>query len=102
MRVAFALVGNAAQPGARIDDEEWTRPWNERPKVELDVEEGEKLGSLVERALREFGVPLTEGLAPAHMVDLGLYEAGESHARASELTVVDDHGRVVWQRTICG
>lgn len=54
--VTLALVGEPAQPGARLEESEWERPWAGRPTVELEVEPEESLASVVERALAAFGV----------------------------------------------
>jgi hypothetical protein len=96
--VTVALVGDPANPGARIEPEEWEKPWDERPKIQLELDEGETLGSLVERSLESFGVDTTDrDLAPVHIVDLAVYQ-GETLTRPVyvDFTLVDEHGTAVW------
>jgi hypothetical protein len=95
--VTLALVGDGTRPSARLNDEEWNKPWSQRPQVELEVADDESLASVVERALRELGVRIEEGgLQPQYMVDLGLYEGEESRPIPVDLALVDSDGKVTW------
>jgi hypothetical protein len=43
--MTLALVGDRTQPGARVTEEEWNKPWEARPQVELKVADEESLRS---------------------------------------------------------
>ena len=92
--VEVALIGDPAKPGAEVAEAEWAKPWNERLRVELTVEDHETLDTLSNRALTEFGVD-RNGLAV--YVDLGVYVEGDRvwTAHVGD-AVVDDDGKVLW------
>jgi hypothetical protein len=76
--VSIALVGDPSQPEARLLDDEWERPWEDRAKVSLKVAHHETLASLVERAFEAFGITSPQGAVPAHAVDLALRQEDEA------------------------
>jgi hypothetical protein len=94
--VEFALIGDPAEPGARISDEDWSRPWDERARIQLDVDDNDSLGSVVDRVLSEFGVVLADEVVPAHVVNVALVDDEADRVGTWDLTLVDDEGRVIW------
>jgi hypothetical protein len=68
--LTIALIGDPDKQGARISEDERSRSWAERRKIELAAGDDEPLGSIVDRALSEFGVVLGEGVISAHVVQI--------------------------------
>lgn len=86
-------------------------PWEERPKVELEVGDDEPLGSVLERAMDELGVrsALPEGpqgrFGHAHEIAfVGFHRPEDSSAVRSRqyynLAAVDTEGRARWTNDI--
>ncbi len=96
--VTLALVGDPAQPGERIDPQEWEKPWDERPQIQLEVEETETLASIVERGVVALEVAFNlNGLQPVHAVDLTLFvDDTVVRPHGTVFTLVDDDGKAVW------
>lgn len=94
--VTVALLGDPARPGARIEEHEWTRTWNDRLKTVLAVNDDESVGSVADRSLSDFGVVLQEGMIGSYIVDIALHDDVADRVRAWDMTLVDDDGRVVW------
>jgi hypothetical protein len=99
-RITLALIGDSAAPFTRISDEEWSRRWDERPQIEMDVADEESLEQIIARALPEFGVALPEGWGTAHgHVDIALYDDANARGYSrvhGELTLVNEDGGAVW------
>lgn len=65
VRLTVARVGNGAVGGDPYPpDEEWIRPWADRPRTELVVGESELLGPVIARALPHLGVELPWAYSP--------------------------------------
>jgi hypothetical protein len=99
MTVTLALVGDAARPFTPIDEAEWNRPWADRRRVELQVDENESLARVLERALNAFNVPSRDGAHAYRHVDVAFYEElqPQNLSRALPMpTLVDDQGKAVW------
>jgi hypothetical protein len=94
-KIAVALIGNPAAPGAPIPEGDWTIAWDERQKIELEVEDNASLGFVVDRALSEFGVVLGEEVIAAYVVDLALQDEAD-RVQVWDMTLVDDEGRAIW------
>lgn len=90
------------------DEDENTRPWSERRRVALTVEDDETLGEIFDRAVAEFGV---------YEADWSTYDGKRDHGTrrfialrddaspiklvdrlSGSLTVVDQQGRAVWNK----
>lgn len=96
MRIEVALVGDP-QTGL-IPEVEWNRPWSDRQRVELEVEERESLASILNRASGQLHVPIPEyakSFSAAYPF-VGFGQEGSDVRVSSSLDVVDDSGRVVW------
>lgn len=94
--VTVALVGDADT--GLINEAEWERGWEDRQKLELEVEDDESLASLLGRALEAFGAPLPDyarSYAAAYPF-VGFHQDEARPRVSSSVDVVDDRGRVVW------
>lgn len=79
-----------------MTEEEWSKRWDERRKVTLDVEDTETLASLIDRAARELGIPPDEYFRSQYtMVDLALRE-GDDRPRIRALVVLNKQGEAMW------
>lgn len=89
-------------PGLKYP-EDWEMPYEERPKVDLTVEDDETLGSVLGRAAVEFGVALpdeVEGVSIAGLIGSVAFYRPE-HKREfgrlrSEVVLLDEGGRARW------
>jgi len=100
--ITVALVGDPANPFAPPYEEfferEWARPYAAREKVELDVEESETLGEVMTRAAAAWSVEVPEDWA-GPIAFVGFYRPEDEerfHGWQSSITLVDEHGRAIW------
>jgi hypothetical protein len=98
-KVTVALVGDpkSAPPGSA----DWSLSWVARPKVGLEVSAEETLADLLDRAAEAFqALPFSPFERPSEFVHWVAFEddSGKSlwERRVSELTLIDEHGEVVW------
>jgi hypothetical protein len=107
LALTIGVVGGGMEPfRTPFPDEALEKPYAERLKVELTADEGESLGSVLERACRELGVTV-EGWGFDSVLDaiwrVGFY-LPEDDERLLEsrllfpqdMTVLDEKGRVTW------
>jgi hypothetical protein len=95
-KVTFALVGTPPQLPSSVTEEEWSKSWDERRKVTLDVEDAETLASAIDRAARDLGIPPDEYFRSRYtMVDLALREA-DDRPRIRALVVLNNQGEAMW------
>jgi hypothetical protein len=99
--VTVALLGDPAQlPGKAVRIEEELKPsWDELPKVEVEADQDEPIGAVLQRAADGPGL----GLAGRHMFgdtplvqSLGFaafYDEGKPLALQDEITTLDEQGR---------
>ena len=103
IEVTVALVGDPkGPPPGGIDPDEWTRPWDDRPKATLTVDADEPLSEVINRAAEEFGsLPFMATLPRWHSFGWVAFddEAAKSplyDRRISDFTLLDDHGEAVF------
>lgn len=101
--VTVAVVGSPADPGGAISEDELGRPWDDRPKTELEVKPAESLGSIRQRAVEHFEVATPPYAHGRRLVDAFPFVAFYSESRPAQMsplamsvTVTDDQGRAVW------
>jgi hypothetical protein len=101
--VTVALVGDPANPGHSIPEAEWGRRWEDRPRIELEVQPTDSLGSIRERALEQFGVATPNYAHGGRLATEFPFVAFYSESRPTQMsgagmsiTVTDDLGRAVW------
>jgi hypothetical protein len=100
-QVTIAAVGDLTQPRSQPIEAVDGRyeAWEDREKITLEVEENEQLSSVLERAGREFQVPLGPSGRYHYLFQIAFFEEGEPGGfrdALSALTLVDDDGRAIW------
>jgi hypothetical protein len=102
LTVTVALVGDPANPLAPPYEEfferEWARPYADRERIELEVDESETLGEVMTRATQAWNVEVPEDWAgPVAFIGFYVPEDEQSfHGWQSSITLVDDRGRAIW------
>jgi hypothetical protein len=101
--LTVAVVGSPANPGGSIREDDLSRPWEDRLKVELDVQPDESLGSIRQRAIEHFEVATPPHAHGRRLVDAFPFVAFYDESRPAQMsplamsvTVTDDQGRAVW------
>jgi len=88
------VLGSGAING--ISREDLERPYDERPKVELDVSEGDTLRTILQRAIEHWEIQAS----PREPIDsigrIDFYDTGRIPRLQTELPVLDANGRVRW------
>jgi hypothetical protein len=101
--ITVAIVGDPSDPlTPSWDDffeEEWKRPYGDRLKLKLVVEEDETLGAVMDRAAAELGVEVPEDWG-GPVAFIAFYKPEDDreglHGWATAITLVDAAGRAVW------
>lgn len=106
--VTVALLGDPtigpAPEGEPVSDqlpqEEWNRPWDERPKVLLSVGEEEAFGPILARATQAFRGAFPEGNFEYAGVFYCLFKPGDEFGATGpmgkQVTLVDEAGVASW------
>ena len=106
--LTVALLGDPSigpAPGGepvsnQLPDEEWNRPWDDRPKVSLTVAADETLGSILSRATEAFRESFPEGNFEYAGVFFCLFNAGDEFGVTgpleTQVTLVDEAGLASW------
>jgi len=109
-RVTVAVLGDPNHPfedwEASMPEEDFARPYADRPKVELEVENNERLIDVLGRAVADLGIGATWSDDPQEEIAFVSFYVPEDEERyerslnryfgTSNLTLVDDQGRVQW------
>ncbi len=108
--VVVALIANAERPFETMAlESEWARPYDERPKAELTVDEGQTLAEVLEAAAEQLDLrPPAEHYNPTFVGTynkVAFYKPEDEHGFAdrhvpryllSELTLIDDRGQAIF------
>ena len=84
----------------QLPDEEWNRPWDDRPKVSLTVSEEEAFGSILAKATRAFKEMFPGGNFEFAGVFYCLFKDGDEFGATgpleTQITLVDEAGQASW------
>jgi hypothetical protein len=98
--IKVALVADRTLPFRDSAFPAWDTPWQERPSIDLEVKENERLGEVIRRALEAFEVPLPDWTTSyANAVDIAFHDQRYPRGFGKAvygLTLVDERGRAVW------
>jgi hypothetical protein len=101
--VTVALVGDPqSPPPGGIDSHEWARPWEDRPKVALTVDDETPLSEVIDQAAEQLGsLPFMAALPRWRSFGWVAFDdqAAETplyQRKVSDFTLLDEHGEAIF------